>query len=74
MLSFRLILYLLICGYLQKVLLARPSGADPENSEKGGQETCQLYSYYQYFVLESSSKIMQNFTEKRLASVHSVGP
>ena len=35
---------------------------DPENSERGGRNTCQLYRYFLFS--ENSIKIIQNFKEK----------
>ena len=42
------------------------TGADSENSERGGQDTCQLYGYY-YFT-ENSLKIIEKITEKGVAT------
>ena len=41
-------------------------GMDPENSEKGGLDTCPLASYIETFYCSESIKIIQNnFKEKR---------
>lgn len=71
---------------LSDVLIVRPDistlwshccyhpGVDPENlervvrAEKGDRDTCQLYSYY------ISLKIIQNFTEKWVATDHLANP
>ena len=48
------------------------SGVDPENSEKGGWETCPLASYTEtFYSSENSIKILQNnFKEKRPPLAH----
>ena len=48
-------------------------GVDPENSEKGGWDTCPLASYTEtFYCYENSMKIIQNnFKEKRPHLAHS---
>ena len=47
-------------------------GVDPENSEKGGWDTCPLASYIEtFYCSENSIKIIQNnFKEKRPHLAH----
>ena len=47
-------------------------GVDPENSEKGGWDTCPLASYIEtFYCSENSIKIIQNnFKEKRPPLAH----
>ena len=48
------------------------AGADPEDSEGDGRDTCQLYRYFLFF--GEFIKIIQNFKEKVVATVPSAGP
>ena len=47
-------------------------GVNPENSEKGGWDTCPLASYTEtFYCSENSIKIIQiNFKEKKLPLAH----
>ena len=48
------------------------TGTDPENSERGGQDTRPLASYIDTFCLfENSIKIIQNFKEKGVGTASS---
>ena len=47
-------------------------GVDPENSEKGGRDTCPLASYIEtFYCSENTKKIIQNnFKEKKPSFAH----
>lgn len=50
-------------------------GGGPENSERGGRETCPLAIYLATFEFsENSTKTIQNFKEKGMAAAPSVNP
>ena len=58
--------------FLMKSFYQQLPGVDPENSEKGGWDTCPLASYIEtFYCSENSIKIIQiNFKEKKFPLAH----
>lgn len=60
------------CKYYKEHQCKLITKGDPENWERGGRDTFQLYKYYLFYY--NSLKIMQIFTEKGVAEVHLADP